>query len=119
MSQTESQEKADGMATVSSQSPNLPLNQSSGQIPKSPTRVKSTIDAFNEQTDTEYFQQQIRQFDQIQTRGSTEKFGEEAMFVDMYSCTFYSMINKYKKKYHLVSEEQSQYYFEALFLIFI
>ena len=46
-------------------------------------------------------------------------YAEETMFVDHYSSTFYSMITKYKKKYHLLSEEQSQYYFEALFLLFI
>lgn len=41
------------------------------------------------------------------------------MYVDHYSGTYYSLITKYKKKYHLLSEDQAQYYFEALFLLFI
>lgn len=41
------------------------------------------------------------------------------MFVEHYSATFYSMMTRFKKKYHLVSEEQAQYYFEALFLLII
>lgn len=48
-----------------------------------------------------------------------QNFGEEAMYVDHYSGTYYALITKYKKKYHLVSEDQAQYYFEALFLLFI
>lgn len=41
------------------------------------------------------------------------------MYVDHYSGTYYALITKYKKKYHLISEDQAQYYFEALFLLFI
>lgn len=41
------------------------------------------------------------------------------MYVDHYSGTYYSLITRYKKKYHLLSEDQAQYYFEALFLLFI
>ena len=41
------------------------------------------------------------------------------MYVDHYSGTFYSMITKYKKQYQILSEEQAQYFFEALFLLFI
>ena len=48
-----------------------------------------------------------------------ENFGEETMYVDHYSGTYYSLITRYKKKYHLLSEDQAQYYFEALFLLFI
>jgi len=49
----------------------------------------------------------------------SKNFAEEAMYIDHYSGTFYSLINKYKKKYHLLTEDQAQYYFEALFLLFI
>ena len=42
---------------------------------------------------------------------------EEAMFVDHYSGTFYSMINKYRIKHNILNEEQSEYYFESLFLL--
>lgn len=47
------------------------------------------------------------------------KFVEEAMFVDHFSGTFYSMINKYKKKHNLLVEDQAEYYFEAIFLLTI
>lgn len=47
------------------------------------------------------------------------KFVEETMFVDHYSGTFYSMITKFKKKHNLLTEDQAEYYFEAIFLLTI
>lgn len=41
----------------------------------------------------------------IKSEGYAQNYGEETMFVDHYSSTYYSMITKYKKKYHLLSEE--------------
>lgn len=41
------------------------------------------------------------------------------MYVDHYSATFYSMINKYKQKHNLLTEDQAEYYFEAIFLLTI
>ena len=39
------------------------------------------------------------------------------MFLDFYAGTFYSMITKYKKKHNLLLEDQTEYYFESLFLL--
>lgn len=47
------------------------------------------------------------------------KFVEEAMFVDFYSGTFYSLISKFKRKHNILLEDQTEYYFEALFLLFV
>ena len=41
------------------------------------------------------------------------------MFVEHFACTFYAMMVRFKKKYQILSEEQAQYYFEALFIIVI
>ena len=41
------------------------------------------------------------------------------MFPDHYSGTFYSLITKFKKKHNLLLENQTEYYFEALFLLFV
>lgn len=40
-----------------------------------------------------------------QGRKEVQNFGEEAMYVDHYSGTYYSLITKYKQKYHLLSED--------------
>lgn len=58
-----------------------------------------------ENIDPEYFQKQAHDNLNIQAQGPVQNYGEEAMFVDFYSATYYSMITKYKKKYHLLSEE--------------
>lgn len=39
--------------------------------------------------------------------GSARNFAEEAMFVEHFSSTFYSMMTRFKKKYQLLSEEQA------------
>ena len=52
-------------------------------------------------------------------RSYEAKFIEEAMFVDFYAATFYSMITKFKKKHNLLLENQTEYYFEAIFLLFV
>lgn len=39
------------------------------------------------------------------------------MIVDLWSGTFYSMITQYKRKHHLLSEDQAEYYFESLFIL--
>lgn len=89
------------------------------QSPALQRRVKGAIQNIKENINPQYFQKQAQDVQKIQLQGSAQSYGEEAMFVDHYSATYYSMITKYKKKYHLLSEEQSQYYFEALFLLFI
>lgn len=71
--------------------------------------------------DVKFFQNKIKD-KEAQISGSSSRvqnYGEETMYIDHYSGTFYSMITKYKKMYHLLSEDQAQYYFEALFLLFI
>lgn len=45
--------------------------------------------------------------ERVQGRDDVQNFGEEAMYVDHYSGTYYSLITKYKKKYHLLSEDQA------------
>jgi hypothetical protein len=52
-------------------------------------------------------------------RSLEAKFVEEAMFADFYAGTFYSMITKYKKKHNLLLENQTEYYFESIFLLFV
>lgn len=52
-------------------------------------------------------------------RSYEAKFVTEAMFPDFYAATFYSMITKYKKKHNLLLENQTEYYFEAIFLLFV
>ena len=44
---------------------------------------------------------------------------KEKMWVDFYSGTFYALMDKYKKKYKLLIEDQAEYYFESLFLLFV
>ena len=39
------------------------------------------------------------------------------MIPDQYSGTFYSLITKFKKKHHLISEDQAEYYFESVFIL--
>lgn len=43
----------------------------------------------------------------------------ETMWVDIFSATFYAMRSKYKKKYKLLTEDQTSYYFECLFILSI
>ena len=45
------------------------------------------------------------------------KFVQETMIVDLWSATFYSLITQYKRKHHLLSEDQAEYYFESLFIL--
>ena len=41
------------------------------------------------------------------------------MIADQYSGTFYSLITKFKKKHHLLSEDQAEYFFESIFILAI
>lgn len=41
------------------------------------------------------------------------------MWLDFYSGTFFALMDKYKKKYKLLIEDQAEYYFESLFLLFV
>ena len=41
------------------------------------------------------------------------------MWIDFYSGTFYALMKKYKNKYKLLTEDQADYYFESLFLLFV
>lgn len=43
----------------------------------------------------------------------------ENMYADFFSATFFALRHKYKKKYHLLVEDQVSYYFESLFIVSI
>jgi hypothetical protein len=48
-----------------------------------------------------------------------EEFVLEKMYQDIFSATFYAMRKKYKKKYKLLTEDQTSYYFECMFILSI
>lgn len=65
------------------------------------------------------FQSFIDQLPSKIKKSFERKFVQESMWVDHYSGTFYSMITKYKRKHNLLTEDQSDYFFEAIFLLTI
>ena len=48
-----------------------------------------------------------------------EEYVLEKMYPDIFSGTFYAMRKKYKKKYKLLTEDQTSYYFECMFILSI
>lgn len=45
------------------------------------------------------------------------EFKEESLFSDFYTATYCSLIRKYKDDYCLLTEDQTEYFMESLFLL--
>lgn len=55
--------------------------------------------------------------DEDAKKASQIRFRIENMYPDHYSGTFYSLLKKYKHQYGLSTEQVTDFYFEALFLL--